>query len=104
MLIVIFVSLQLVVNGVFKAQLSNTPNIPGGPAPLIEMLEFTTTNHKEYVSRNMVNEQVKQGSPEMMKMSPGNQPQGGQNSPSISEHITDAYGVPSMVLSLLEVG
>lgn len=75
----------------------------------IDMLDFTTQNHTEYVTRDSMNELLKQGSPEMMKMSPSNnaksmgkRPQ--QSAPRSTENITDAYGVPSMVLSLLEVG
>jgi hypothetical protein len=70
------------------------------------MLDFTTHSHKEYVTRASMNELLKLGSPELMKASPGGKALGKRPqriAPSIPENITNGFGIPSMVLSLLEV-
>lgn len=70
------------------------------------MLDFTTHNHTEYVTRASMNELLKQGSPELMKMSPGGKALGKRPQrapPPIPENVTNVFGIPPMVLSLLEV-
>ena len=72
----------------------------------IDMLDFTTHSHKEYVTRSSMNELLQQGSPEVIKMSPGSKAMGKRPQripPSIPDGVTDGFGIPPMVLSLLEV-
>lgn len=71
----------------------------------IDILDFTTHTHAEYVSRASMNDLLKQGSPELMKMSPGSKSLGKRQRvpPSIPDNVTGVFGIPSRVLSLLEV-
>lgn len=75
------------------------------------MLDFTTRHHTEYVTRATMNDLLlKHGSPELMKMSPGGktlgkraQAQRMQPAQGPVENVTGPYGIPTMVLQLLEV-
>jgi hypothetical protein len=76
------------------------------PSQHIDMLEFSTNNHKDYVTRTSINELIAQGSPELMKTSPGSKAMGKQPQrvpPAIPEDLADGYGMPRNVMSLLEV-
>lgn len=53
-----------------------------------------------------MNESLKQSSPELMKMSPGGKALGKRQQrmpPSIPDSVTNVFGIPGSVLSLLEV-
>lgn len=67
----------------------------------IDTLDFHTHDHIEYIKRTMM-EQLHQGSPELMKSSPGNRLQK-RPQPQMPPSATNYYGVPPGILQLLEV-
>lgn len=76
-------------------------------AQTIDMLDFQTQNHTEYISRQSVNEMLSAGSPEMMKASPGGKPNMRRSQQpqrlSPTKPVTNQFGIPAQVLQLLEV-
>lgn len=67
----------------------------------IDMLDFQTQNHTEYIKRSSVNELLAASSPEIIKASPGKPFNRAQQLARSS--LTNSFGIPSSVQQLLEV-
>lgn len=104
---------QLVVHGSLRVHFSHSP------MPVIDLLDFVSAGHTEYIPRTAVRDSLTAGgSPEMqVKMSPGtknlqkraaaaaaaSQQAQNQRIQQLTNDVTTPFGIPGLVLQLLEV-